>query len=63
MIRINPNLYDLTRLHKSKNFEGFSEVVAIDRTFVSLKLVNYDVEFNWQAEKWENLKCRYCTIH
>ena len=46
MIRINPNLYDLTRLHKSKNFEGFSEVVAIDRTFVSLKLVNYDVEFN-----------------
>jgi hypothetical protein len=26
------------------------------RTCSSLKLVSYDVVFNWQVEKWENLK-------
>jgi hypothetical protein len=57
MIRDNQFIWSHSIAQEYKNFGG-------RRTCSSLKLVSYDVVFNWQVEKWENLKRRrYCTMH
>jgi hypothetical protein len=57
MIRDNQFISSHSIAQEYKNFGG-------RRTCSSLKLVSYDVVFNWQVEEWENLKRRrYCTMH